>query len=317
MNIDEDGNGSLSDGELERVEEEYQEYTKTDPIKKFQFDYDEHVALTREDPTAVFDANKLTKKNYPAATNNFVNVAPGEGQIPVSVLKEKEWDIKTYPHLYPDGKYGMSADRKVKLSHQQYFRQRLFNIDKRFANDAGYLFSALWNIENLQLERNISMAYTHGSKQTTSQGSRTYEVKDSYHVLDNIPDTPEYWKKKKYEILAKLDNFGPFQSFFTLSCADKRWEENFGSLLHEVDVQVHYENDSLTDEIKIYVTVNGETMALEEYLTDRRYCDDSRHTLIRKNVNMATRDFDNRVKEFRKHIVMSKENSMNVKLFKY
>ena len=56
------------------------------------------------------------------------------------------------------------------------------------------------------------MAYSHGSKRTTSQGSRTYEVKDSYNVLDNIPDTPEYWKKKKYEILAKLDNFGPFQS---------------------------------------------------------------------------------------------------------
>ena len=58
-------------------------------------------------------------------------------------------------------------------------------------------------------------------------------------------------------------------------------------------------------------------MALEEYLTDRRYCDDSRHTLIRKNVNMATRNFDNRVKEFMKHIVMSKENPMNVKLFNY
>ena len=62
MNIGEESNGSLSDGELERVEEEYQEYAKTDPIKKFQFDYDEHVALTREDPTAVFDANKTQRK---------------------------------------------------------------------------------------------------------------------------------------------------------------------------------------------------------------------------------------------------------------
>ena len=129
MNIVEDSNGSLSDDELERVEEEYQEYTKTDPIKKFQFDYDEHVALTREDPTAVFDANKVTKKNYHPASNNFIDIAPGEGQIPISVLKEKEWDIKTYPHLYPDGKYGMSADREIKLTNQQYLRQRLFNVD--------------------------------------------------------------------------------------------------------------------------------------------------------------------------------------------
>ena len=241
LNIGEDSSGSHSDGEPEIVEEEYQEYTKTDPIKKFQFDYDEHVALTREDPTAVFDANKVTKKNYHPASSNFIDVAPGEGQIPISVSKEKEWDIKTYPHLYPNGKYEMCADREIKLTNQQYLRQRLFNIDKKFSNEAGYLFSALWHIENQQLERNISMAYSHGSKRTTSQGSRTYEVKDLYNVLDNIPDTPEYWKKKKCEILAKLENFGPFQSFFTLSCGDKRWEENFGVLLHEVDVQIHYE----------------------------------------------------------------------------
>ena len=78
-----------------------------------------------------------------------------------------------------------------------------------------------------------------------------------------------------------------------------------------------YETDNLTDKIKILVSIAGETMSLEEYLTDRRYCEDSRHTMIRKNVLMATRNFDNRVKEFIKHMVMSKENPMNVKLFNY
>ena len=46
-------------------------------------------------------------------------------------------------------------------------------------------------------------------------------------------------------------------------------------------------------------------MTLEKYLTDKRFCDDSRHTMSRKNVLMATRNFDNRVKEFMKHIIMS------------
>ena len=58
-------------------------------------------------------------------------------------------------------------------------------------------------------------------------------------------------------------------------------------------------------------------MALEEYLTDTRYCNNSRHTMIRKNVLMAPRSCDNRVKEFMKHIIMSKENPMNVKIFSY
>ena len=269
-----------SEDEIEKEDEEYNEYTKTDPIKSYQFDYDERVALVREDPTAMFDGNRYTKKNYFEDKNKFINVAPGEGQVPTSILKERHWDVKTYPHLYPDGRNGMNANREVKLTNQQYIKQRLFNVDKRFANDPGYLFSVLWHMENLQLERNISMAYTHGSRKITPEGSRTYEVKDPYHVLDKIPDSPEYWKSKKYELLAKLDNFGPFQYFFTLSCADKRWEENFGVLLHELDVQMRYETDNLTDKIKILVSIAGETMSLEEYLTDRRYCEDSRHTMI-------------------------------------
>ena len=88
------------------------------------------------------DENALTKGG-PNENDNFADVAPGEGQIPTSVLREKEWDIKTYPHLYPDGKNGMNAiGRTVKLSNQQYIKQRLFNIDKRFSNHPAYLFSA-------------------------------------------------------------------------------------------------------------------------------------------------------------------------------
>ena len=57
MSLDEDNHVSHSDDALDNIKEEYHEYARTDPIKKFQFDYDEHVALTREDPTASFDAS--------------------------------------------------------------------------------------------------------------------------------------------------------------------------------------------------------------------------------------------------------------------
>ena len=145
------------------------------------------------------DRNKLTQKkfNHSTTKDNFLNVAPGEGQIPTSILKEKEWDIKTYPHLYPDGKNGMHAEnRKVRLTNQQYIQQRLFNIDKRFSNDPGYLFSATWHIENLQLERNIQMAYTHGSKKAMNDLSRTYQVNSCHHVFHKIKDTPDFWLTK-------------------------------------------------------------------------------------------------------------------------
>ena len=41
-------------------------------------------------------------------------------------------------------------------------------------------------------------------------------------------------------MLAKLDNLGPFQFFFTLSCADKRWDENLSSILRSLDIAIEY-----------------------------------------------------------------------------
>ena len=45
-------------------------------------------------------------------------------------------------------------------------------------------------------------------------------------------------------MLAKLDNLGPFQFFFTLSCADKRWDENLSSILRSLDIEVEYTLDN-------------------------------------------------------------------------
>ena len=129
---------------IDQQDREYCDFAKTDRMRRFQFDYDENVALSSAVPAAQLDGNALTKKPRSQTSNNnnnFADVAPGEGQIPTSVLRENQWDIKTYPHLYPDGRNGMNAEgRKVRLTNQQYLKQRLFNADKRYANDPGFLF---------------------------------------------------------------------------------------------------------------------------------------------------------------------------------
>ena len=40
--------------------------------------------------------------------------------------------------------------------------------------------------------------------------------------------------------IAKLENLGAFQLFFTLSCADMRWEENFAAILRDQGLNIHY-----------------------------------------------------------------------------
>ena len=39
-------------------------------------------------------------------------------------------------------------------------------------------------------------------------------------------------------------SFFPSQFFFTLSCADSRWDENFSTTLRKLGVTIEYEHDS-------------------------------------------------------------------------
>ena len=91
-------------------------------IKKHQFIYDEALCMTDK---------------YPE-----ISVAPGEGETPLSILSHRNWDIRGFPHLHnADGTNGKDAERKVKLTDQRYFIQRICNKETRFARSPAYLYS--------------------------------------------------------------------------------------------------------------------------------------------------------------------------------
>ena len=144
-----------------------------------------------------------------------------------------------------------------------------------------------------------------GKPKNTSSGRTVYSLDDPYSVLDNSPGTPRYWQKKKFELIAKLENLGPFTFFFTLSCADKRWNENFTTFLQSYTLS--------------YVIENG----IEKCFVDGTPLDnflernESKHEFIRKNILTATLNFNHRVREFVKTIVMNKYGNMCVKYYNY
>lgn len=161
------------------------------------------------------------------------------------------------------------------------------------------------------------MTYSHGSKKTGGNRSNSYEIKDPCFIFTEIANTPYFWKKRKQELIANLENFGPFQWFWTLSCADLRWEENFAYLMHEMDMKITYDANTETEELVSMVHVGEESVSLEDFLKDQRFFNETRHALIRIHVLPATRNFDNRAKAFLKHVIMAKDNPMNTALFNY
>ena len=102
-----------------------------------------------------------------------------------------------------------------------------------------------------------------------------------------------------------MENNGPFQFFFTLSCADTRYEENFTSILQDHKIEYEFRNGRehcLIDKLD-----------LETFLKQNQ----SKHEFIRTNILTATRNFDHRLKTFINTVIMSKFNPMCVEFYNY
>lgn len=107
-------------------EKEELEYITKDPVKKWQFDYNRSTCFSDNYPEI----------NYKDEVNNAHEVAPGEGKIPTNILQEKDWDLRAFPSLLPDGRNGLHEEKEVKLSEQSALKlvyNSLFNfIYKKF-----------------------------------------------------------------------------------------------------------------------------------------------------------------------------------------
>ena len=123
-----------------------------------------------------------------------VCVAPGEGGRPINLLMDKDWEVKAFPHLFPDGKNGLHSDRpcKTKLSAQKYFQQRILNKNPKFASSPDYMYSAMAYLEHQQLNRNMSISFTRGKKKTLGNGAVSMELEDVFSVLEKIKNSPKY-----------------------------------------------------------------------------------------------------------------------------
>ena len=276
-----------------------EEYEKNDPVKKFQFHYDDSVVMTDKFPE--------------------ISVAPGENETPRNVLFDDNWDVRAFPALHNyDGSNGKDQERDVKLTPQRYFIQRITNINSRFAKCPTYLYSAVGFLEQMQINRNINLVGTRGKRISSEEGKSKYELQDPYRALEAMPGTPKYWQKVKFEMLSKIDNFGAFQIFYTLSCGDRRWDPNFAAILLEKGHTMRYNVENHDGHWKQIIegkTINGNWKPLDQFLKDE--VDESEHELIRCNVVTATRYFDHRVKCFLRDIVMDPSNPMSVRFFTY
>ena len=193
--------GENEDDLKEEIDREEQDL-RNDPVRRQHFNYSENSVLVNGHPEVMLDGdgNQVADLNF----------SPAEGKVPENFLYQKDWDIKSWPTLHPDGKFGMDHRRKVKITRQNYFGQRIMNKNKKFAKTPGYVFGATSYVESERLRNNANISGYRGKKDTDEEGKVSYNIKDPFTVFDKVPNTPKYWQNVRYEMMAKMENIGPF-----------------------------------------------------------------------------------------------------------
>lgn len=91
----------------------------------------------------------MTLEN-PEAEGQIYLVAPAEGQCPLSIINNNNFEAISHPDKFPYGiasKFSLDRLLKKKLTYRKYFNQRLLDVDGRFAQDIDYLFVAQYVVE--------------------------------------------------------------------------------------------------------------------------------------------------------------------------
>ena len=98
-------------------DKEEEDYILNDAARKWQFDYNASTFFSNDFPELDVIEDQTDKSSEKKECDGPVSVAPGEGKIPTDILKEEDWDLKSFPGLQPDGENGLFEKRKVKLTH--------------------------------------------------------------------------------------------------------------------------------------------------------------------------------------------------------
>merc|ERR1712029_423895 len=146
---------------------------------------------------------------------------------------EPKHEAMAFPNLSPDGKNTFDEPREKKLSEKQYFCQRVMDHSGEHSKEEDYTFMAEQKCQILAVQRQIDVTTKMGKVITSEDGSKIMKGGDPFSIFKNIPDTPSYWKNFRNEMFARMEQFGPFHMFFTLSCAESRWDNVWASVFQK------------------------------------------------------------------------------------
>ena len=85
-------------------------------------------------------------------------IAPGENVRSEFLTIDIFCEELSHPHLFPTGKFGFQAKRKLYLMSAKYFNKRLLNYTQKLSSDSAYIFFAHSVMLKLNFSNHINIA---------------------------------------------------------------------------------------------------------------------------------------------------------------
>ena len=238
------------------VEDEFEEVDAAD-ITQGNMD----TMLTENIPIRLTDAHLQDIANHDYPAERVLNLAPGEGQIPV--YREPDAEYMAYPAKYCGLSRPSNKERHRPVQTSTLFRAELRHSDSRVWSSISNIF---WKTKHM-LERHLVGLCNFALRRIVGPRTKKYtagelcdpKVRENILCLDegfkfmrHVRGSPPYFEDAQKKVKAMVRQLQKPTLFFSLSAADTNWPSLLQSLGQHVDKQTYtkeyIENDMTFDD---------------------------------------------------------------------
>lgn len=165
--------------------------------------------------------------------NRILNIAPAEGNHPLSIFQDKFSEFLCFPTIYCGQPREDNNDREIPLHYSTICKWELRNVDRRVAQNITNLFYKLKKVQIKQIADKVSLALRKCKmkdkkltvREVLSEDSvnEIMRLNEGYKVLRTLRGSPPYWERAKKDIYAMIRQLGIPTWFCSFSSAETKW----------------------------------------------------------------------------------------------
>jgi hypothetical protein len=189
-------------------------------------------------------------------TNHVLEIAPGEGQKPLSLFQDRDAEYLAFPTIFCGQTRPEDEERPTKVHYSDLCKWELRCIDRRVAQSIPNMFFKLKKVQIQQVSSKVSLAVrrckTKGRKFTAAQlldqdtRQTIVNLDEGYRIFRTLRNSPPYLETRKKDLMAMIRQLGCPTWFVSLSAADTQWTDLLRILGKLIDKN-NYSDEDLKD----------------------------------------------------------------------